>query len=132
MSEHDEQVAVCQYLDLLKIVYCAVPNGGQRHKAVAVKLKMEGVKAGVPDLLLFTPAGGYRGIAIEMKDVKSGRLSTYQKKWKEDLESCGWLSVVCHGADEAIKVIKQLYLEGRIDGANNDDSRNEQGANRPH
>jgi len=118
MSEHDEQVAVCQYLDLLKIIYCAVPNGGHRHMSVAKKLKAEGVKAGVPDLLLFTPACGYRGVAIEMKATKTGKLSKAQQKWKENLESCGWLSVVCHGAGEAIKVIDQLYLEGRFDGKN--------------
>jgi hypothetical protein len=30
----------------------AIPNGGLRHKAEANKLKSEGVKAGVPDIML--------------------------------------------------------------------------------
>ncbi len=44
-----------------------IPNGGERNLAVAGKLKAEGVKAGVWDLFLPLPRGGYHGLYIEMK-----------------------------------------------------------------
>lgn len=52
-SEEAEQRALAQWLDLHRILWCHVPNGGQRSKAVAGKLKAAGVKAGVPDCLVF-------------------------------------------------------------------------------
>ena len=55
MSEHDEQVLIFKWARLsegrwpeLALLF-AIPNGGHRHKAVAAKLKAEGVRAGVPD-----------------------------------------------------------------------------------
>jgi hypothetical protein len=52
-SEHDEQVALFEMIRLykqsthrLKTAF-AIPNGGLRHKAVAAKLKAEGVSAQV-------------------------------------------------------------------------------------
>lgn len=54
-----------------------IPNGGQRDKAVAAKLKTEGVKAGVPDLCLPVPRGKYHGLYIEMK-ATGGRPSREQ------------------------------------------------------
>ena len=37
----------------------AVPNGGLRNKRVAATLKREGVKSGVPDMILAAPTTGY-------------------------------------------------------------------------
>ena len=59
MSEHHEQCALFAWLRLqwpdLDRVSFAIPNGGHRHKAVAGKLKAEGVKAGVPDIFIAYP-----------------------------------------------------------------------------
>lgn len=41
------------------------PNGGMRSKATAGKLKAEGVKAGVPDIIVMGPGG--RAVFIELK-----------------------------------------------------------------
>ena len=38
-----------------------VPNGGRRDIREAAKFKRMGVKAGVPDLVLLYPSGGYHG-----------------------------------------------------------------------
>jgi hypothetical protein len=42
----------------------AVPNGGFRHKAVAGKMKAQGVRAGVLDFNLDVARGGYHGLRI--------------------------------------------------------------------
>ena len=44
-----------------------VPNGGKRDKATAIALKRQGVKAGVPDVVLPVPRGEYHGLYIELK-----------------------------------------------------------------
>jgi hypothetical protein len=112
-TEEQEQAEVCRYLDFVGADYCAVPNGGHRHKAVAAKLKKSGVKAGVPDLLIFNRIADdpeCRGVAIEMKRLKGGQLSPHQKKWIERLSSLGWKCFVCRGAGEAVDVIRDINL----------------------
>lgn len=98
-SEHEEQVKVCQYLDLIKEPYFAIPNGGVRSIGLAVKLKKEGVKSGVPDL--FLPR---LNLFIEMK-TRTGKLSKNQKEWFKILEDCGYSCVVAHGFEDAKKKV---------------------------
>ena len=75
----------------------AIPNGGLRNKAVAQKLKAEGVSPGVPDL--YIPAWK---LWIEMKRQKGGRLSEDQKDWAEYLEGVGDTVIVGYGWLDAI------------------------------
>ena len=109
--EEDEQRAVAQYLDMRRdLIWCHVPNGGARHAAEGGKLKAQGVKPGVPDILIFTPTNnGYVGAAIELKRRDGGKLQESQIKWLARLEDCGWDTHVCHGSDQAIEVLKRLY-----------------------
>lgn len=60
--EHLEQVALCQWWALAcksyglpERVLFAIPNGRLRSISEAVKLKREGVRAGIPDMLLAVP-----------------------------------------------------------------------------
>lgn len=72
-----------------------VPNGEHRHKAVAVRLKAQGVKAGVPDVLLPVRAGGFVGLVLELKRpsrrrAKDGGVAPEQERWLDHLEVVGW------------------------------------------
>lgn len=87
----------------------AVPNGGRRDKITAAILKSEGVRAGVPDLMLALPVGQHPGLFIEMKAQKTGRLSEAQRSWVERLRAAGYRVEVCHGWDAAKAVIED-YL----------------------
>ena len=88
----------------------AIPNGGDRHKAVAVKLKAEGVKAGVPDLCLPVPRGSFHGLFVEMKPLKPKRNPLdKQKWWLNELSKQGYDTYCCRGHHAAITVI-QGYL----------------------
>ena len=114
-TERQEQVRVAKLLDHLGILWCSVPNSGhgKRGKEGAIRgsrLRAEGLKAGVPDLLIFDPcegAGGV-GLAIELKRVKGGRVSEDQKRWLSELEKRGWVCRVCKGFDEVHKTLKEL------------------------
>lgn len=109
-SEHSEQCRVinwawiyqerCAALAMLH----AIPNGGLRNKSVAAKLKMEGVKSGIPDLDLPVPSGIYFGLVIEMKFGRNK--ATAEQIWfLERYARYGRKTAVCYSADEAIKMI---------------------------
>ena len=91
----------------------AVPNGGYRNIKTAAILKTEGVKRGVPDVVLPYPCGKYHGLYIEMKRKKGGTLSREQRLWLEYLNSVGYLAVCCKGFEQASAVIKK-YLNKEI------------------
>lgn len=108
--EETEQIALAQYLDLRGFLWCHVPNGGMRHPAVANRMKAQGVKPGVPDILIMDkPYYSYCATAIELKRKKGGVLSEDQRYWTQELQSRGWAVKVCHGFEEAKAFIEHLY-----------------------
>lgn len=111
-TEHGEQVAVIEW-SLTKanaypelVLLYAIPNGGQRAKGVAGKLKAEGVKAGVPDLCLPVARGEYHALYVEMK-TKIGRVADKQADWHLALVQQGNRVEVCYGAAAAVRVLEQ-------------------------
>ena len=120
--EHNEQKALFAWAHLAKATQpelqwlFAVPNGGQRHPAVAAKLKAEGVKRGVPDIGLPVARGGFHGLWIELKfqgnqTAKRGTVSKEQQQWIENLALNGYAVAVCYGWREAQLTIER-YLKG--------------------
>lgn len=92
----------------------AVPNAGRRDPISGAKLKAEGMRAGVPDLILDVPRGPYHGMRIEMKTA-SGRVQENQKQWQLDLIGQGYHAVICRGWEEATRAISQ-YLALKDEG----------------
>ena len=114
MSEHEDQVALFSWAALaanqrpeLALLF-AIPNGGHRHKAVAARMKAEGVKAGVPDICLPVARRGYHGMFIELK-TRRGRLTMEQTKWLSALIDEGYWANTCRGFEEAKHAIEE-YL----------------------
>ena len=66
-----------------------VPNGGKRDKATAAVLKRQGVKAGVPDIMLPAARAGYHGLYIELK-AGENTTTKKQKEWLEYLRQQGY------------------------------------------
>lgn len=120
-GEHEEQKALMIWATaqvgrgrwMLENLF-AIPNGGDRHPAVAGKLKAEGVMSGVPDLLLAWPSSGRCGLFIEMKRRKGGRVSTGQELWHGRLRAANYAVAVCKGCHEAQEIINH-YLGGCFD-----------------
>ena len=107
MAEHDEQVAVVEYLDAIGVIHYAIPNGCYRTKAEAARLKAEGVKAGVPDLCVPVARGGYHSLYIEMKrsDGSPSDVGDAQAEWIQALRDEGMAAFACFGVDNAIACI---------------------------
>ena len=124
--EHLSQCAVITHCRMMERKYpelkclMAIPNGGQRHIAVARKLKAEGVKSGVSDLFLALPIPhGPAGLWIEMKAPK-GVVSQNQKDFMDLMQWAGYRTVVCRSVDGAMtEIMNHLnrYRSGITDAA---------------
>lgn len=106
-TEHEEQRAfVSWFRKSGDVRILAIPNGGLRGKGQAMRLKAEGVSAGVPDL--FIPEWG---LWIEMKRRKGGRVDPDQKDWAAYLNDCGYTVITPKGAHDACTAIIQWLQE---------------------
>jgi hypothetical protein len=106
VSEHLEQARTVMwfrqtYPDTLIF---AIPNGGLRSKSQALKLKVEGVVPGIPDL--FIPS--WR-VWVEMKKAKGGVLSKEQQLMIKYLQSVNYCVIVGHGAEDAINQLRNQH-----------------------
>jgi hypothetical protein len=116
VSEHLEQARYFAWVkkhrrtyEQLHLVF-AIPNGGYRHKAVAARMRAEGVEPGIPDIFVSVPKNGLCGLYIEMKSTDpKATLSNAQRGKIRLLRQNGYHVCVCKGADHAIAVTKE-YL----------------------
>lgn len=109
-NEAKEQIKlfdICKYIKGCEFMF-AVPNGGHRNYLEAVNLKRQGVRSGVPDLMLPVPKGKYHGLFIEMKFGKN-KPTKNQTEYIDYLNSVGYSAIVCYSCDEALETIKK-YL----------------------
>lgn len=114
-TEHEEQRELVRWFrqGYRGVRIFAIPNGGQRSAATAVRLKVEGVSPGVPDL--FIPE--WR-LWIEMKRTKGGSLSAEQKEWISYLEGCGYTCFVAKGAAQAKEMVLGFVPSSPVTGNN--------------
>jgi hypothetical protein len=120
-EEHEEQAAVIRWAQEQEARWPElrwlfhVPNGGYRDPATAALLATQGIRAGVPDLLLLVPRRGadgdiIHGLAIEMKKRDhSNSPSAAQRTWLLALREQGYMAVVAYGATEAVGYLEH-YL----------------------
>ena len=115
-TEHQEQAslfkeaAIRAKADPRWSMMFAIPNGGKRSIGVAVKMKAEGVKRGVPDIFLPVPIGQWCGMFLEMKVRQGGQVSKEQRAFMTDLDT-RYRVAVAHGAEHASNLIES-YLKG--------------------
>ena len=109
--ESDEHIAVADYLKYLGVLFNHSPNEGMRKPQYVAKLKRMGMLPGFPDFFIYEPRGIYKGLAIEMKRIKGGRITEEQKECLAKLSERGYYATVCRGFDEAKAVIDR-YLGG--------------------
>lgn len=95
----------------------AIPNGGARTAITGARLKAEGVKPGVPDILLPLRRKydwWYSGLFIEMKkptyrNRKDGGISVEQTEYIAFLSLQGFKCVVCYTWEEARDEVIKYY-----------------------
>lgn len=94
------------------LVAIAVPNGGARSRVEAAIMQGEGVTAGVADVLVLVPRGGYGALGLEFKTTaRSSRQSPSQKAWQQAFEAAGNRYHVVRTIDEAIEVTRAYIAQ---------------------
>jgi len=127
--EHQEQKVLFQWAKALERRYPelellhAIPNGGGRpskqrfdvstgrmvrYSVEAAKQKAEGVKRGVPDVMLPVARQGFHGLYIELK-AEGGRPSKEQRQWIDRLRAEGYRAEVAVGWVAAAEILAE-YL----------------------
>lgn len=114
-SEHEIQVALFRWWNYwappsLRPLMFAIPNGGARNAVTGARLKAEGVKSGVPDILLARPVYPFSGLWLELKR-EGGRVFQAQEEMIAALNMAGYLAVIVYGIDQARRTIES-YLAG--------------------
>jgi hypothetical protein len=75
----------------------------------AAQAKRQGLRPGVPDLMLAVPRGQYSGLFIELKRTSGGVVSDDQLNLGGLLIDQGYQVIVARGFDEAVALITE-YL----------------------
>jgi len=115
VSEDDEQMALIARAQLYAYQYPAlsllihIPNGGKRHIVEAKRFRALGVKAGMPDLILFYMARGYGAWCGELKAM-DGKIETEQRRIVAELRARGYFADFFFGQDAAWASL-MWYLE---------------------
>lgn len=116
VDEHNEQVAVitwwayaCARYGIDERLLFAVPNAGAgASKGQAGKMKGEGTRPGIPDLVLAVARGGAHGLYIEMKAL-DGTLRPSQAEMHALLRAQGYRVETCKGSQAAMILLAE-YL----------------------
>lgn len=116
-SEHQVQCAVIQWwarahkqYRLPEFALFAIPNGGARDVITGARLKAEGVRRGVVDLMLAASKGERSGLFMEMKIGKNNP-SPEQLAFIEHLRSQNYTASVHWESESAIQAIKDYLGE---------------------
>lgn len=124
LSELQQQAKVVSMLKRFHIYGFALANGHVRTKRQQITGAMEGVVAGVPDMLIVDPPPALfgkiycPGVALEMKrrnlDKKNGKmLRPNQREQLQKFAERGWIPIVGYGAHDAIAQLAALgYFQG--------------------
>ena len=108
--EHDEQVALFAWFEYQGILAFAIPNGSNKSKYQRHHFQEEGLKPGVPDLMVPIAKGLFHGLFIEMKRIKDSQTSDEQIAWHKLFTEQGYLVVHCKGAAAAMETVR-AYLD---------------------
>ena len=93
----------------LRLLY-HIPNEGKRSARQGARMRAEGLRAGVPDICLPVPRGGYSALYIELKAGRN-KPTPDQLAWLDALDKAGNKTAVCWGWQSASKAVVE-YLEG--------------------
>ncbi|WP_447875175.1 VRR-NUC domain-containing protein [Serratia fonticola] len=86
-----------------------IPNEGKRGPKARKDAKRLGLRAGVSDLFLALPRGGYAGLWLEMKAI-DGKPTAEQVSWLNKMIGSGYAAVLCYGFIQAKERIES-YLQ---------------------
>lgn len=118
-SEHLHQSAFFEFIRksrraLINVSF-AIPNGGSRQAVEAARLKVEGVTAGIPDVMIAFPTNGSPGLFLEFKGMNAkDKPSAVQVEKLQALRDAGYIAVVVHGWAQGVEALNLYLACGRM------------------
>lgn len=111
LLEEQEQALFVQWLELKSLVFSAIPHSTfTKSWKVKARNKAMGVRPGVPDMMVIA---GSKLVFIELKRLKGGVISKYQKQWIKDLHECNdVIAGICYGYEDAKQFIQNILDTG--------------------
>lgn len=110
--EGEEQVLFIDWMEAtypqLAHLLIHIPNGGYRKNAFeGWRLKRQGVRKGVSDLLFACPCNGYAGLWIEFKASAPNNAPATEEQlfWLSEMKKQGYQAQLCIGLTEAQKTM---------------------------
>ena len=104
MRESELQRMCAQLLDAMGILWCHPPNGAYLNGKgrAGRQLKLQGMKPGVPDIVIFTPAPLNNRISFVELKTATGRLSHSQKVWRTKIEAFAYNYALARSLNDLI------------------------------
>ena len=112
MTKEDSlNIAVATYLRMQypTVLFCHIPNGGYRNAREGAKFKMMGVRAGMPNILIFEKKNIFSGLFIELK-IGKNKTTDSQNLVIKELIRLGWAGSICYTFEDAKHIIDN-YLK---------------------
>lgn len=111
--EDQEQEAFIYYLDTQGFKYFAVPNANKRTFWQQRKVKKEGLKSGVPDIVILakSASGKFNVLFMEIKRQEGGQVSEKQQEWINWLDKNEYAVCVAKGCEHAIKLFNSYLTQ---------------------
>lgn len=92
--------------DELRPVVAHIPNGGSRDAREAGNLKIQGVLAGIPDLIIVLPCGETAWVEMKARD---GRVSGTQVTLHTHFNALGHEVITAYSAEEALAGLRRRF-----------------------
>lgn len=87
-------------------VVAHIPNGGSRDAREASNLKIQGVLAGIPDLIIILPCGETAWVEMKARD---GRVSGSQTSLHSHFTQLGHEVITAYSAEEALAALRKRF-----------------------
>ena len=87
----------------------SIPNHLIRSPAQAMNEYSLGMLAGIPDIFIPAPNGGYHGLYVEMKRKTGGVVSESQNSVITRLNDKGYRAIVAQGWQEAMEATQEYF-----------------------
>lgn len=110
MTEHEIQSKLVQLISeqYPELLFCATVGGARMSISEAKKIKRQGYRKGIPDLIFYEARKGYYGLCIEIKK-KGGQPSPHQRAWIADLQRRGYQALICKGLDACVEAFESYF-----------------------
>jgi len=108
--EEKLQVACANYLRLQYrgVFWFHPPNEAKHHINYRARLKLMGVRAGIPDIMICCRSQVWVGLAIELK-VKGNYPTPAQRECLKALKDEGWFTAICHTIEEFQEEVDKYF-----------------------